>query len=188
MNVFNPFSQCRISSNLFSTSFEREGAIELNSKMIRTFQRALSSVPNINHEVAALNSGLKDHAWRMHIENDNYSSLEFDCKFKNFGKTWEFLNEVAILAHTMRHHPSITTTYNMVHLSLTTHDAGNIITYKDLKLALAITDQYCQKAGIKHFKATEQVEELVKTSREQFSFAKANKMIDELLSLKNEKK
>lgn len=87
----------------------------------------------------------------------------------------------------MKHHPTITTTYNKVHLSLVTHDAGNKITYKDVKLALAITEKYMEEVREVQESTTKQVEDLLKTSRKQFSFTNADKMIDELLSLKNGK-
>lgn len=44
---------------------------------------------------------------------------------KNFKITWEFLNSVAQLAASKKHHPTITTTYDKVDIQLTTHDANN---------------------------------------------------------------
>jgi 4a-hydroxytetrahydrobiopterin dehydratase len=38
----------------------------------------------------------------------------------------------------MNHHPEWSNIYNTVHIKLSTHDAGNIITEKDRKLAEAI--------------------------------------------------
>lgn len=155
--------------------------------MLRRFQRCLSTVSDIQKEVQALNIGLDKYRWSVSDSETDKDALVFDCKFKNFSKTWKFLNEVAILAHTMKHHPTITTTYNKVHLSLVTHDAGNKITYKDVKLALAITEKYMEEVREVQESTTKQVEDLLKTSRKQFSFTNADKMIDELLSLKNGK-
>jgi 4a-hydroxytetrahydrobiopterin dehydratase len=45
---------------------------------------------------------------------------------------------VAILAEKMNHHPSWHNVYNTVTISLSTHDAGDIITEKDRKLAAEI--------------------------------------------------
>lgn len=151
--------------------------------MLKRFQRCLSTVSDIQKEVQALNIGLVKYKWAVSDSENEKDALVFDCKFKNFSKTWKFLNEVAILAHKMKHHPTITTTYNKVHLSLLTHDAGNKITYKDVKLALAITEKYVEQVR----EVQEQVEDLLKTSRKQFSFTNADKMIDELISLKNGK-
>jgi 4a-hydroxytetrahydrobiopterin dehydratase len=38
----------------------------------------------------------------------------------------------------MNHHPSWSNTYNTVSFSLSTHDAGDVVTEKDHKLAKAI--------------------------------------------------
>lgn len=61
--------------------------------------------------------------------------LETNLVFKNYGTTWSFLNECQRFSHALRHHPTITTTYNNVNLRITTHDAGNRLTEKDFELA-----------------------------------------------------
>lgn len=155
--------------------------------MLRRFHRCLSTVADIQKEVQALNAGLDKYKWSVSDSENEKDALVFDCKFKNFSKTWKFLNEVAVLAHSMKHHPTITTTYNKVRLSLVTHDAGNKITYKDIKLALAITEKYVEEVKKVQEPITKQVEDLLKNSRRQFSFTNADKMIDELISLKNGK-
>ena len=127
--------------------------------MLRRFQRCLSTVSDIQKEVQALNIGLDKYRWSVSDSETDKDALVFDCKIKNFSKTWKFQNEVAILAHTMKHHPTITTTYNKVHLSLVTHDAGNKITYKDVKLALAITEKYMEEVREVQETTTKQVEE-----------------------------
>lgn len=63
------------------------------------------------------------------------SALIFDKKFENFVEAFSFLTEVANLAEEHGHHPAIKNTYNHVKLTLNTHDAGNTVTNKDLKLA-----------------------------------------------------
>lgn len=59
-------------------------------------------------------------------------------KFKNFTEAFGFLAQVAILQEKQNHHAQIENMYNTVKLTLTTHDAGNTITEKDIKLAAAI--------------------------------------------------
>lgn len=56
-------------------------------------------------------------------------------KFKNFVEAFGFMARVAVVAEKHNHHPRIENTYNKVTLSMTTHDADNKITTKDLKLA-----------------------------------------------------
>ena len=59
-------------------------------------------------------------------------------EFKNFSAAFAFMTRVAIEAEKMDHHPKWTNVYNKVEIWLTTHDAGNIITDKDKKLAAKI--------------------------------------------------
>ena len=48
------------------------------------------------------------------------------------------MTKVAAEAEKMDHHPTWTNTYNKVEFWLNTHDAGDIVTDKDRKLAAAI--------------------------------------------------
>ena len=50
----------------------------------------------------------------------------------------EFGQRVAELAELVQHHPHITIDYTIVRISLQTHDAGNVVTVKDLEMAGAI--------------------------------------------------
>ncbi len=70
------------------------------------------------------------------IEENNALIAEF--KFKNFVQAFGFLSQVAILQEKHNHHAQIENMYNKVTLTLTTHDAGNVVTEKDIKLARAI--------------------------------------------------
>jgi 4a-hydroxytetrahydrobiopterin dehydratase len=72
----------------------------------------------------------------MWTEKDN--CLQKTFKFKNFSEAFAFMTRVAMLAEQMNHHPEWSNIYNTVHIKLSTHDAGNIITEKDRKLAEAI--------------------------------------------------
>ncbi len=62
--------------------------------------------------------------------------------FKNFSEAFGFLTRVAIAAEKMDHHPTLKNTYNEVEFWLSTHDAGDIVTDKDQKLAAAIEAIY----------------------------------------------
>ena len=48
------------------------------------------------------------------------------------------MTRVAILAEKQNHHPWWSNVYNQVEIKLTTHDAGNTISKKDIDLAAAI--------------------------------------------------
>ena len=67
-------------------------------------------------------------------ENALYRKFEF----KNFSEAFAFMTRVALLAEKMDHHPLWTNVYNKVEIWLSTHDAGDIVTDKDRKLAAAI--------------------------------------------------
>lgn len=58
--------------------------------------------------------------------------------FTDFKQAFGFMTQVALLAEKMDHHPNWSNVYNTVSIELTTHDAGNVITDKDRKLADAI--------------------------------------------------
>lgn len=59
-------------------------------------------------------------------------------KFKNFSEAFAFMTRVALIAEKMDHHPLWTNVYNTVEIWLNTHDAGDVVTDKDRKLAEAI--------------------------------------------------
>jgi 4a-hydroxytetrahydrobiopterin dehydratase len=58
--------------------------------------------------------------------------------FKDFNEAFGFMTRVALVAEKMNHHPTWTNTWNTVTFELSTHDAGSLVTEKDLKLAEAI--------------------------------------------------
>lgn len=59
--------------------------------------------------------------------------------FSDFQEAFSFMTRVAFLAEKQNHHPKLTNVYNRVDIELTTHDAGNIVTDKDRKLAASIS-------------------------------------------------
>ena len=72
----------------------------------------------------------------MWEEKDNKLYKKF--QFKNFSEAFAFMTRVAIEAEKMDHHPLWTNVWNTVEVWLSTHDAGNIVTDKDHKLAKKI--------------------------------------------------
>lgn len=66
-------------------------------------------------------------------ESDNKLNTKFE--FENFIEAWAFMNKVALLAEKMNHHPNWSNVYNTVEISLTTHDEGSTVTWKDWELA-----------------------------------------------------
>ena len=72
----------------------------------------------------------------MWIEENDRLTKTF--KFKDFTEAFGFMTKVALLAEKADHHPYWTNVYNTVNIELSTHDAGDIVTDKDRKLAKAI--------------------------------------------------
>ncbi len=66
------------------------------------------------------------------------NSLYRKFKFKTFSEAFAFMSRVALAAEKMDHHPLWTNVYNQVEIWLSTHDAGDIVTDKDRKLAATI--------------------------------------------------
>jgi len=69
----------------------------------------------------------------MWQEKDNALYRSFD--FEDFSEAFSFMTRVALLAEKNNHHPTWTNTWNKVEIWLNTHDAGNIVTDRDRKLA-----------------------------------------------------
>lgn len=69
----------------------------------------------------------------MWKEADNKLIRTFE--FKDFIEAFGFMTRVAIAAEKQSHHPNWSNVYNIVKIELTTHDAGNVVTDNDRKLA-----------------------------------------------------
>ena len=72
-------------------------------------------------------------AWQL-IDNKLCKSFSFD----DFSRAFSFMVQVAMLAEKMNHHPHWCNEWNKVEIKLSTHDAGNVVTEKDHRLAEAI--------------------------------------------------
>ena len=69
----------------------------------------------------------------MWSETNNTLYRKFE--FKDFNEAFGFMTRVAMIAEKMNHHPRWTNVWNTVELWLSTHDAGDVVTDKDRKLA-----------------------------------------------------
>ena len=72
----------------------------------------------------------------MWKEENNQLHKKFE--FKDFSEAFAFMTRVALAAEKMDHHPKWTNEYNTVEIWLSSHDAGDIVTEKDKKLAAII--------------------------------------------------
>jgi 4a-hydroxytetrahydrobiopterin dehydratase len=69
----------------------------------------------------------------MWTETDKKLYRKFE--FANFSEAFAFMTRVAMEAEKMNHHPLWTNVWNSVEIWLSTHDAGDVVTEKDKKLA-----------------------------------------------------
>ena len=74
----------------------------------------------------------------MWTETNNKLTREFT--FKDFSEAFAFMTRVAMIAEKMDHHPEWSNVYKKVSIHLSTHDAGDVVTDKDHKLAEAINN------------------------------------------------
>ncbi len=77
--------------------------------------------------------------WK-HITEGNQSHLEKTFTFADFSEAFAFMTRVALLAEKANHHPDWSNVWNRVSIKLSTHDAGNVVTEKDRRLAEAIDE------------------------------------------------
>ena len=70
------------------------------------------------------------------------NALRATFRFRDFTEAFAFMTEVAFHAEKMNHHPEWSNVWATVNISLSTHDAGDIVTEKDRKLAEAIDGVY----------------------------------------------
>ncbi|AXJ01920.1 4a-hydroxytetrahydrobiopterin dehydratase [Cyclonatronum proteinivorum] len=68
-------------------------------------------------------------------END---ALTVAYKFSNFPDALAFIVRIGFIAEELAHHPEIYNVYSTVEIRLTTHDAGNKVTEKDVEFAKRI--------------------------------------------------
>jgi len=83
---------------------------------------------------------------KYNIKESNSNWIEVNgklqCKFEfnDFLESLNFINKIAQICELENHHPEINWTYNKITLKLSTHDAGDIITEKDIKLSKLIDE------------------------------------------------
>ncbi len=66
--------------------------------------------------------------------------------FDSFPQAIAFIVEISHLAEAANHHPELYNVYNKVMVSLTTHDAGDAVTHKDLVLAQKIEATFTRES------------------------------------------
>ncbi len=76
----------------------------------------------------------------------NRDALRKIWKFRNFSEAWAFMSRAALAAEKLNHHPEWSNTYNVVDVTLSTHDCDGLSDL-DTKLA-AQMDKFAGEATI----------------------------------------
>lgn len=65
------------------------------------------------------------------------NAIHTEYEFNNFKDCFSAMSRIAFECEALNHHPDWSNTYNILNITLSTHDAGGV-TIKDIKLAQAI--------------------------------------------------
>lgn len=68
-------------------------------------------------------------------DEDKAKALTREFVFENFSEAFAFMTRTAMEAEKLNHHPEWKNVYNKVDVVLSTHDAGNFVTDRDVQLA-----------------------------------------------------
>lgn len=74
----------------------------------------------------------------------NRDALRKIWKFRNFSEAWGFMSRAALAAEKLNHHPEWSNTYNVVDVTLTTHDCHGL---SALDITLATQMDKCAGAA-----------------------------------------
>lgn len=70
--------------------------------------------------------------------NESDGVLRATLTFADFAEAFAFMTRVGLIAQEQGHHPDMSISWNVVTITITTHDAGNTVTDKDRTLAATI--------------------------------------------------
>ncbi|KAJ3076629.1 hypothetical protein HDU98_001638 [Podochytrium sp. JEL0797] len=97
---------------------------------------------------------LLTHGWTLQPHSDRQKeALTKAFRFKDFSEAWAFMNRVALVAEKSDHHPEWFNVYNRVDVVLTTHDAGNKVSARDVEMAKRMDDPFNMPQLALHAKA-----------------------------------
>ena len=72
--------------------------------------------------------------WQVVIDEDKVEGIFKTFIFADFNEAFGFMSRVALMAEKMNHHPEWRNCYNVVDVTLRTHDCGGL-SKKDVKMA-----------------------------------------------------
>lgn len=71
---------------------------------------------------------------------DGRDAITKSFQFKDFKHAWVFMSDIAIYAEEINHHPEWFNVYNIVKVTLSTHDVGGLSDL-DIKMAQKMNEQ-----------------------------------------------
>jgi 4a-hydroxytetrahydrobiopterin dehydratase len=80
----------------------------------------------------------------MNNWTNDQKKLQKEFVFESFDRAIDFMVECSVFIGEINHHPEWSNIYNRVMVTLTTHDAGNVVTEKDYQLAEKMDEVYSQ--------------------------------------------
>jgi 4a-hydroxytetrahydrobiopterin dehydratase len=78
--------------------------------------------------------------WSIKIAAGDKQVITKEYLFKDFKDAWAFMGSLYTFIDSTDHHPEWSNVYNRVNVNLTTHDVGNKVSEKDIRLALEMEE------------------------------------------------
>ncbi|KAI2507247.1 RNA polymerase II [Fragilaria crotonensis] len=110
--------------------------------LLSSVRRAWASSLSDSERSAALQQLSSNGTPFQWTEVDGGKKIKKTFEFTDFNQAWSFMSRSALLAEKTDHHPEWFNVYNIVEVSLTTHDCGGV-SDKDIEMATAM-DHFAQ--------------------------------------------
>jgi 4a-hydroxytetrahydrobiopterin dehydratase len=62
----------------------------------------------------------------LFLQHSDRPAISKTFTFRDFNQAWQFMSGVALMAEKMDHHPEWFNVYNIVEVTLSTHDCGGV--------------------------------------------------------------
>ncbi|KAJ3244039.1 hypothetical protein HDU78_011519 [Chytriomyces hyalinus] len=114
----------------------------MRKRTFSTSNRAMQGISKLTaSEHTSLVTPLVQSGWKHTAKTSSTTgkeTLQRRFTFPTFSEAFAFMTRVAIAAEKSDHHPEWANVYNWVDVTLTTHDAGNAVSIRDVRMAEAM--------------------------------------------------
>ena len=125
-----------------SNSALRGTAMARRALLLRGDPRSFSSM-SAEQQAKAIEKLCSQGPFSWETVDGSRPAIKKQFNFNDFSQAWSFMSRAALLAEKMDHHPEWFNVYNVVDVTLTTHDTGGI-SDKDVRMAEAM-DEFAQE-------------------------------------------